>query len=242
LRAEIAADALLTLWENGLGQLPSTRAEALLHAAWPGDPAPRTLGERNARLVALHQSFFGGEIELLSHCPACGATAQFGADCSALAAEMPPAGSASAHVLDSGDHHVEFRLPDGADVAAAASAGSVDRFAHRLLERCVLTCARRGEGVAVHELPAAVLDELSRRIEALDPGASVSFALACPQCPARWTAPLDIGELLWEKVRHAAERLVLDIDALARHYGWTEAEVLRLSATRRAAYLQLVGA
>jgi hypothetical protein len=34
---------------------------------------------------------------------------------------------------------------------------------------------------------------------------------------------------------------LLDVDALARAYGWSEPQVLALSATRRAAYLQLIG-
>ena len=85
-----------------------------------------------------------------------------------------------------------------------------------------------------------VLDALSRHMEALDPGAGVSFALVCPQCGTCWDAQLDVGELVWQKLRAAAERLLLDVDALARAYGWTEPEVLRLSPVRRAAYLQMV--
>ena len=52
----------------------------------------------------------------------------------------------------------------------------------------------------------------------------------------------DIGDMLWQKVRAAAERVLLDIDVLARAYGWTEREVLRLNPLRRAAYLQMVTA
>jgi hypothetical protein len=89
-------------------------------------------------------------------------------------------------------------------------------------------------------MPEPVLDALSRHMETLDPGASVSFALDCPQCATHWQAPLDVGEMLWQKVRAAAERVLLDIDMLARAYGWTEREVLRLSPLRRAAYLQMV--
>jgi hypothetical protein len=44
---------------------------------------------------------------------------------------------------------------------------------------------------------------------------------------------------LWQKVQLAAERLLLDIDTLARAYGWTESDVLRLSPVRRAAYVQM---
>jgi hypothetical protein len=94
----------------------------------------------------------------------------------------------------------------------------------------------------VRELPAQVLDALSQHMESLDPGATVSFALECPQCGVLWQAPLDVGDMVWQKVRAAAERVLLEIDALARAYGWTEREVLRLSPVRRAAYLQMVTA
>ena len=117
-----------------------------------------------------------------------------------------------------------------------------DDFAQRLLDRCVLACTCDGEHFAARELPARVLDALSQHMESLDPGASVSFALDCPQCAAHWQAPLDVGDMVWQKVRAAAERVLLDIDALARAYGWTEREVLRLSPMRRAAYLQMVTA
>jgi hypothetical protein len=103
-------------------------------------------------------------------------------------------------------------------------------------------CRHGASEVAVRELPAPVLDALSQQLEKLDPGASVSFAVVCPQCASHWDAPLDVGEIVWQKVRAAAERLLLDIDMLARTYGWTESEVLRLNPLRRAAYLQMVTA
>jgi hypothetical protein len=48
--------------------------------------------------------------------------------------------------------------------------------------------------------------------------------------------------MLWMRLQLAAERLLLDVDALARAYGWSEAQVLALPPLRRAAYLQMVGA
>jgi hypothetical protein len=111
-----------------------------------------------------------------------------------------------------------------------------------LIERCVLSCSHEGESVPVGQLPVEALDALSRHMEMLDPCATVSFALECPQCATGWNAPLDVGQMVWQKVQAAAERLLLDVDALARSYGWTESEVLSLSPRRRAAYLQLVAA
>ncbi len=237
------ANTLLAQWERALGQVASARDDALLQGLSDTTTAPRTLGERNARLLTLHAQFFGSELDLLSHCPACATAAQFAADCTTLAAQTPEIEAASSpHRLEAEGHSIEFRLPNSADITAASGVKDDDEFASDLLARCVLACTRDGMGVQPHELPSSVLDALSQRMDALDPCASVSFALECPECATHWDARLDVGQLLWIKLQAAAERILLDVDALARAYGWTEPEVLRLSATRRAAYLQLVAA
>lgn len=241
MRAGLDTEALLTLWECALGQPAGARDDALLRASFEDAEPPRTLGERNARLMELHARLFGREIELLSHCPACGAVAQFAADCESLTAQMlSRLDNTAPHRLEAQGHVIEFRLPGSADIAIASGEEGDEDFAQLLLDRCVLACTREGNNVPVRQLPAPVLDALSQHMETLDPGASVSFALDCPQCATRWQAPLDVGEMVWQKVRAAAERLLLDVDVLARAYGWTEREVLRLNPLRRAAYLQMV--
>ena len=240
MRAEFNADTLLQLWESAIGQAPAARDSALLQAWSEGVAPARTLGARNASLMELHARLIGPEMALLSHCPACDGVAQFSGDCEALMAQAPVLDATPSHRLEQQEYVIEFRLPDGADVAASSQSQSDVEFAQHLLDRCVLACTREGANVPVRELPVPVLDALSRRMETLDPGASVSFALACPQCGTGWDAQLDVGELVWQKLRAAAERLLLDVDALARAYGWTEPEVLRLSPVRRAAYLQMV--
>jgi hypothetical protein len=52
---------------------------------------------------------------------------------------------------------------------------------------------------------------------------------------------LDPGEFLWSKVNLQAHRLLQDVHLLARAYGWTESDVLRLGPGRRQAYLELAG-
>ncbi len=243
MRARHDTNALLALWEAALGQPAQVRTEALLQA-WPQSDGPAsTLGERNASLIDLHSHLFGREIELLSHCPSCNAVAQFSADCNVLSAQLRPVRQeAPPYRLQTQGHEIEYRLPSSADLSHASTAKGDEDFTQCLLERCVLSCMHEGQSVATSQLPEPVLEALSQQMQALDPGASVSFTLDCPQCAARWHAPLDVGEMLWHKVRTAAERVLLDIDALARAYGWTEREVLRLSPTRRAAYLQMVAA
>lgn len=241
--AELDAEALLKLWECALGQPAGARDDALLRASFENPEPVRTLGERNARLMELHARLFGCEIELLSHCPACGTVVQFSGNCEALAGQMRPGlDNAPTHRLETQGHVIEYRLPDSADIAIASGEDGDEKFVQLLLDRCVLGCTREGKNVSVRKLPTSVLDALSQHMETLDPGAGVSFALDCPQCATRWPAPLDIGEMVWHKVRAAAEGVLLDIDALAHAYGWTEREVLHLNPLRRAAYLQIVTA
>jgi hypothetical protein len=42
------------------------------------------------------------------------------------------------------------------------------------------------------------------------------------------------------KIDMLARRLLREVDALARVYGWSEAAILALPATRRQAYLEIV--
>lgn len=226
---------LLALWEQGLAHAPDGRTEAMLRQLDGNVEAPHSIGRRNRRLLDLHARLFGDELELTSRCPQCAATVQFNSRCCELTADAPD-GIFSTELLEIDGRVIEFRLPEASDVALLALDGNEDDFARRLAHRCIVS------SVAGGELPDGVLDAISRRMEALDPLALVSFSLECPDCSVLWAAPLDVEHLVWTKVKAAVERLLLDVDALARAYGWTERDVFALSETRRAAYLQLAEA
>lgn len=237
-----AAGDLIALWERAATAAPLDRDDALLSGLHEAPPA--SLGARNAALLDLRSRLFGRAQLLRSNCLHCGAVSEFSIDCDALSRTLLPVGDASQqHRLEAEGWRVEFRLPDAADLRAASSwSADADVFVQALLQRCVLRCEHEERACPPRELPASVAQALSQRMEALEPGANVSFDLTCPACGQAWSASMDVGGVLWSELQTRAERLLLDVDALARAYGWTEAQVLALSPTRRAAYLQLVGA
>ena len=239
MKSTVDGETLLALWERALAQPSPTRGDALLDALREGMPSARTLGERNVLLAGLHAQLFGRSIALLSHCPSCAAVAQFSGDCDMLAGQHVRDVTALSHGFTVDDYSIEYRLPDHGDVLDASAHDTDDAFARDLLERCILWCSRDGQPCAPPDLPLTVLDALSQRMEDLDPAANLSFALTCPDCATHWDARLDLGHLVWQKVQAAAERLLLDIDTLARAYGWTESEIMGLTSARRAAYIQL---
>jgi hypothetical protein len=237
------AGDLLALWDRAAMLPPGRRDDALLGSVF--ETPPISLGARNAALLALRARLFGGLQTLRARCPQCHAAVEFTIDCEQLSRRLQPASEASvAQTLQLAGLHIVFRAPDVDDVrAAACAAADSPSFVRALLERCVLSCERDDHTpVAVAALPATAGEAISRRLEEIEPGASVSFALACPECGACWDAPMNCGAVLWSELGAHAERLLLDVDVLARAYGWSEAEVLALSPTRRSAYLQLVGA
>ena len=52
--------------------------------------------------------------------------------------------------------------------------------------------------------------------------------------------PLDVPGLFWIELRSLARRLLSDVHELASRYGWSESEILGLSARRRRAYIERV--
>lgn len=222
--------ALLDLWEHAL-PLAWPAREALFAARAGGSDAP-TAGAQRLQVLALHRCVSGDALPLRCNCPGCGQDLGFEVDLGALVAALPPPPGPQQHTLAVNGRTWRFRLPAPADVAAADTP-DVEDFVARLLALCV------EDDDGGMPLPPQLLPALAERMEALDPAAALSFAVDCPACARHWDAAFDPARSLWAFVQSRAEQTLLDVDALARRYGWNEAEVLALSPTRRRAYLQL---
>jgi len=226
---------VLTLWERACNAGPLARDDALL-----GDEAPASLAARNAALLSLRARLFGPAQRVRAVCPACDAALEFVIDCDELARTLQPTADAcGVHDLHRDGYRIAYRLPDIDDWRAAAASSE---FVPSFMQRCILRCERDdGAPCTPASLPSAVTDALSYALEALEPGACIDFDLRCPECAEQWSAPMDCATVLYGELRARAEDLLVEVDALARAYGWSEPQVLALSPTRRAAYLQLVG-
>lgn len=230
--ANQSASEVLDLWERGVGQDRWRRDEALLAAS--GTP-PRGLGARNAALLGLRNAHFHGAWPMRATCPQCGAEAEFGVDSAELVADLPSTNPDERQQYDWRGLRITARAPTVDDLHIAAEAGQPLEVARALLARCI-------EGADLTGCDDDTIWELGDRLESLDPAAIVQFDLTCPDCAHAWPALVDVADAVWREVRGIAERLLLEVDALARAYGWTEQQVLALSPTRRAAYLQLAEA
>ncbi len=237
----ISAGELMDAWEAASGRAGWARPLALL-AAGGRDPdglADLPLGMRDRHLAALRRSVFGPSVQATTACPACAEPAEL----SFLLDEvLPPAPPAPEGTVDRAGYQVRFRLPTTADLAAVTKAqpGDVDAAAADLLARCVVSATGpSGSAVPAAGLPVDVAEAVAVAMAQADPAADVALALDCPACGHRWAAPLDVAAFVWQEVDAWAERTLLEVDGLARAYGWQEPAVLALSPWRRRRYLEL---
>ncbi len=210
---EVGAHGLLSLWERAAPLSPIERSLALAEAAGEQRAVllERPVGSTNRRLLDLRERLAGDLLPATASCPSCGERAEF----SVRIEEFRQRGA--------GLPVEGWRPPTPADLLAVAD--EPDPVA-ALRERCLTA-------------PAQDLARIESEMAAADPLAETIIELTCPACGTGFEVDLDIGAFVWQEVDAAARRLLLDVDTLARVYGWTEAEVLALSDTRRAAYLRM---
>lgn len=243
----LGSEALLTAWESAAAQHPLDRAITILQAAYGrsgrDELARLPIGERDSLLFAFHAAHFGLQVEGQAYCPKCAGHVEVGLDLRDLpvgAEDAPRAVRVEAEGCT-----VECRLPDSYDVAAVLRALSADPAAdpRRLLfERILVAVEREGQPDAGESLPEAVPLAVAGALDAVQPLADAQILLTCPACGYVWSLILDIIDFVWTRLEALALRLLAEVDALARAYGWREADILALSPTRRHAYLGLVTA
>jgi hypothetical protein len=228
----VSAAEVLGAWEAGWGRTPLHRAGALAVLATGRSPAEVSawpLGERDLALYALHAELFGPVLDAVATCPGCGTEVELRLD----QEQIVTAGSSTrreARVSMDGRSY-RFRTPTSADIAAVLAVPAHEATA-ALVDRCLLD----GDAGTFAADPLPVLSAW----EEADPLADITLGLNCPECAREWAEPLDIAGFLWSKLEAWCRRTLVEVHELARAYGWSESEILRLSPWRRDCYLGLV--
>jgi len=235
---------LLRAWEVGETQHPVDRALTLLSNAWPDltrdELASLSIGQRDGRLLDLREDTLGPNLNATARCTRCAERLEFMVPVADLRVLSEPddSGQETYGVITDG-LELRFRLPNSRDLAASLGCREPTSARKLLAQRCVLGVRRNGEDVDVEELSAEALSGLAHEMADCDPQAEVLLDLHCLACDHGWREPFDILGFFWSELSAQANRLLREVDALARAYGWREADILGLSARRRQFYLEM---
>lgn len=239
----LSARELLDIWETGARQPLAQRALRLLGAAQPDASydalAQLPIGQRDAQLLTLREWLFGAQLLSVVSCPQCGERLQLTLNTPDLHV-APGAGSDTLSLTVKG-YSIRYRLPNSADLLVLANCGSVEAGRTLLLNRCLQNVQHDNADQAIDALPADVLEAITAHMAQADPQADLQFDLHCPACGHHWLAAFDVMAFLWNEIDSWAHRVLRDVHMLASAYGWSEADILEMGATRRQLYLDLIG-
>jgi hypothetical protein len=239
----LSAAGLLRVWERGQAQRPFDRAMTLLAAGLP-DQSPETvaglsIGQRDGALIALREQSMGGQLRAYAECPACKAELTFTLRTEDLRNSASADAQAGTGEVSRDGISVSYRLPSSRDFEDLPAKSDAQAIRDRLARRCMIDAQRDGRQIDAGELPPALIDEISEAMARQDPQAEILINLSCPECDHRWSDFFDISSFFWMEITVMAKRLLADVDALARRYGWREADILAMTPMRRHTYLQL---
>jgi hypothetical protein len=236
---------LLGVWESGLAQGPTDRVLNLLAAACPDTPrdavALLSIGKRDARLLTLREWTFGPSMSGIAACPRCSEKVELSFDIACV--RVPPSPEPSPELtMVVADYELQVRPPNSADVTAIANVPDVNQKRRLLFERCLIAARRDGLPATAAELPDKTIDAVAAGLAQADPQADVQVAISCSSCANSWQAAFDIVTFFWDEIEAWAWSVLREVHILASAYGWSERDILALSAVRRQFYLEMVGA
>jgi hypothetical protein len=235
--APLTAAAIMDVADAGRAGDPAARGLLLLGAALGEDHGllDVDLGTRDAVVLEVRRATLGEEVRGHLWCPVCGV--QLGVRLTAASLRRAAEGDADV-VVESGAWRVVARAPDGHVLAAAARAPGVAAARAVLIAGCVAGAWRDGETAGVDEIPDDVVAVVGEALVARDPMLDVRIGVTCAACSHAWSCCFDAAAFFWIELDALAGRILDEVHSLATAYGWTEAEVLALSSSRRRRYTE----
>lgn len=231
---------MLEIWERGQAYHPIDQALLVLQTTDPfhkfDELAAWTVGQRDRRLIEIRLATFGDGLSGYAECPRCRSGVEFELSCRELLNQPGQTNPIPRRVRHDGKQW-ELRAPNSWDLSAVMSAPDPSSARLALWNRCARLADEPNRGNLDSATPPD--EELIDQISALDPFAEILIDLSCQSCGHSWQSLFDIATFVWSEIRVRSRRLLQDIDALARTYGWTEGEILGLSDQRRRLYVEM---
>ena len=236
------ADIVAT-WEAGAGQPNWQRAltalAPILPDASPDALAALSIGTRNAHLLTLREALAGAVLHAVVICPQCGEALEFDQEIGELLGGYQAPAEPEFTVSD-GALSARYRLLTSNDLAAAAAAGEQVSAREALVSGALLEATRDGKPLSGADAPPDLIRRVGEDMAERDPLADISIPLACAACEHVWPASIDIVPLVWTEVERQAQAILADVVRIASAYGWSEADILAMSAARRHYYLDAI--
>ena len=210
------------------------------------------VGDREYLILKLREITFGNRVDAVFHCPNpdCGKPMDVTFSVDDIEVRRAPVSARYFSLRlpaksgrDLGDL-VEFRLPTGGDQEAVAEIGRQDEehAVLAMLARCVRSLGAHTSvnAAVIAGLSQEDLGQIEEVMYERAPHLEIEPEAVCPECGRGFIAPFDMASFFVKEVRPEHWRLERDVHVLARHYHWSEQDILSLPIQKRRRYLHLL--
>ncbi len=233
---------LLAIWEFGLNHSVIETNLFLLSHAYPDYDISRiasfSIGERDARLLHIHEKLFGLVLYNTSNCTVCDQKMEWETSVDDIQLQSINEDETNPIDLNYKHHHVRFRLPNSRDILEINDRDPENDQVAQLVHQCIVESTLSEE--QIKEIPDDLKHELILKMEENDPQANVIMNLSCSECDNKWEVTFDIMQYLWKEINDWAIGLLQDIYSLAINFGWSENDIIGMSRFRRNLYLNII--
>jgi hypothetical protein len=200
------------------------RLQAVGHRA-PIEAAQLAAADRDRILAAVYGHTYGDRIRGTIDCPGC--SALFDMDFPLTAFVAHTHGSAAPRsatgILNLGEE-LHARIPTGVDELAVQHLPAA-QAAEALAQRLWVNAAPTDLMAATEKLEVALADAA--------PMLQADMAAHCPECGFESQIHFDVQTYLLQSLLNDQERLGYEVHRLAKAYGWSLKEILKLPRSRR---------
>lgn len=195
--------------------------------------AKDTLGERNRKLIALHDQLGSDWLDASVTCGSCANASVSPIPKAALRALPRPQILVAEFAY--GDRQLRYRLPTMADFEATSLIEQPQS------KRAIIDlCALDSDGTPASLFSDEEIAEIQAKFDGLDPLANIKVESTCPQCTAVTTGSIDIAAIVSAYLDDTLTSLLNAIDQIASEYGWGEAAIVALPSDRRDYYVKII--
>ena len=240
----ISAFELLAIRDSTLHLSVLEKSLYLLGVVYETDSAAMadlSIGDRDTRLLKFREWIFGSRLINMAHCPTCNNVVEWEANVDdILLKDLETNKDRKTYIHESEGYTINFRLPNSYDIINATKIQNQSDDASAFISACILNIVNSNVENPQSDLPQKIFQEISRQMSEADPQAEISMVLNCPDCNNQWNAPFNILNYLWLEIDNWAKHILKEVVVLARHFGWSEKEILNLSFQRRQYYMEMI--
>jgi len=246
---KLSNQQILGIWENAQHLHPLDRSLYLIqrvdnHNSWQ-DLKTLSIGARNHFLLAIRLATFGHELMAAAQCPKCQEELDIIAEPEELGYGKPLPPFNAIYQLQFNEMDIQFKPLTSVDLASICHLHDTEPASRQLLTQSIqsITDSSTQQTIseeAYNEHYDVICETLADAIATVDPVMLNEADVSCPKCQYDWNVCFDLGDFLWQEICHRAKSLLVEVQQLARHYGWSEDEILTMSDIRRHGYIEVI--